>query len=232
MAPAPDDRQKPHYHGHRERLRRRLLDKGPESLSDYEVVEFLLFGARLRGDTKPLAKDLLQRFGGLAGLFSAHADDLASVPGMGESSAAILKIIPEAARRLALAQAQEAPVISSWDRLLNYCRIAMANEKVEQLRLLFLDSKNRLIADEVQQRGTVDHTPAYPREVLKRALELGATALILAHNHPSGDTTPSAADIAMTKAIQEAAEKLGIALHDHVIIGKTGHSSFRSLGLL
>lgn len=230
--PSAPDQPKPHYLGHRERLRRRLLDKGAESLSDYEVVEFLLFAARPRGDTKPLAKDLLQRFGGLAGLLTANPADLSAVPGMGESSAAILKIIPEAARRLALAEAQEAPVISSWDRLLDYCRVTMAHEKVEQLRLLFLDSKNRLIADEVQQRGTVDHTPAYPREVLKRALELGATALILAHNHPSGDATPSAADIEMTKAIKEAAEKLGITLHDHVIIGKTGHSSFRSLGLL
>ena len=174
MARTPDQ-PKPHYHGHRERLRRRLLDKGPESLSDYEVVEFLLFAARTRGDTKPLAKDLLQRFGSLAGVLSANAADLAAVPDMGESSAAILKIIPEAARRLALAEAQEGPVISSWDRLLAYCRLAMAHEKVEQLRLLFLDSKNRLIADEIQQRGTVDHTPAYPREVLKRALELGAT---------------------------------------------------------
>lgn len=231
MARAPDQ-PKPHYHGHRERLRRRLLDKGAESLSDYEVVEFLLFGARPRGDTKPLAKALLQHFGGLAGLLSASPQDLAAFPDMGESSAATLKIIPEAARRLALAAAQEAPVISSWDRLLAYCRVAMGHEKVEQLRLFFLDSKNRLIADEVQQRGTVDHTPAYPREVVKRALELGATALILAHNHPSGDTTPSAADIEMTKAIQDAAEKLGIVLHDHVIIGKAGHSSFRSLGLL
>ena len=173
----------PHYHGHRERLRRRLLDRGAEALADHEVLEFLLFGARPRGDTKPIAKALLKRFGSLAGVLSASRQELAGEAGLGETSVAVLKIVPEAARRLALAEASERPVIASWDKLLAYCRIAMGREKVEQFRLLFLDRKNRLIADELQQRGTIDHTPVYPREVIKRALELGASALILVHNH-------------------------------------------------
>ncbi len=151
---------------------------------------------------------------------------------MGEASTAALKIVPDAARRLALEEATERPVISSWDKLLAYCRIAMGREKVEQFRLLFLDRKNRLIADELQQRGTVDHTPVYPREVVKRALELGASALILVHNHPSGDPTPSKADIEMTRDVQDAAAKLGIAVHDHIVIGKSGHNSFKAMGLL
>jgi DNA repair protein RadC len=223
---------KPHYSGHRERLRRRVLDRGGNALSDYEVIEFLLFGARPRGDMKPLAKDLMKRFGSLAAVLSAEPDKLARVPGMGESSVAVCKIVQEAARRLALEEAQQGTVISSWDNLISYCRIVMSHEKVEQFRLLFLDKKNKLIADELQQKGTVDHTPVYIREVVKRALELGATALILVHNHPSGDPTPSHADIELTSEIRSAAEKLGITIHDHVIIAKSGHTSFRSLGLL
>jgi len=225
-------KEAPHYHGHRERLRRRVLDKGVESLSDLEILEFLLFGAKPRGDTKPLAKTLTKRFGSLAGVLSASHQELAGVEGLGESSIAALKIVPEAARRLALEEASERPVIASWDKLLAYCRIAMGHETVEQFRLLFLDKKNRVIADELQQRGTVDHTPVYPREVIKRALELGASALILVHNHPSGDATPSQADIEMTRAVQEAAAKLGISVHDHIVIGKSGHTSFKTLGLL
>lgn len=225
-------KETPHYHGHRERLRRRLLDKGAESLSDLEVLEYLLFGARARGDTKPLAKTLTKRFGSLAGVLSASRQELAGVEGLGEAAIAALKIVPEAARRLALEEASERPVIASWDKLLAYCRITMGHEKVEQFRLLFLDKKNRVIADELQQRGTVDHTPVYPREVIKRALELGASALILVHNHPSGDATPSQADIEMTREVQEAAAKLGISVHDHIVISKSGHNSFKSLGLL
>ncbi len=225
-------KETPHYHGHRERLRRRVLDKGVVTLSDLEVLEYLLFGARPRGDTKPLAKTLIKRFGSLAGVLGASRQELAGVEGLGEASIAALKIVPEAARRLALEEASERPVIASWDKLLAYCRIAMAHEKVEQFRLLFLDKKNRLIADEVQQKGTVDHTPVYPREVIKRALELGASALILVHNHPSGDATPSKADIEMTREVQEAAAKLGISIHDHIVISKSGHNSFKSLGLL
>ena len=225
-------KEKPHYHGHRERLRRRLLDKGAGSLADHEVLEFLLFGANPRGDTKPLAKVLLKRFGSLAGVLSASPGELSAVDGLRDTSIAVLKVVPEAARRLALEEASQRPVIASWDKLLAYCRIAMGREKVEQFRLLFLDKKNRLIADELQQRGTVDHTPVYPREVIKRALELGASALILVHNHPSGDATPSKADIEMTREVQEAAAKLGIAVHDHIVISKSGHSSFKTLGLL
>ena len=229
---AHKDKAKPHFHGHRDRLRRRLLDKGAGTLADYEILEALLFGAKPRGDTKPLAKALVKRFGSLAAALSASPAELAAVPDMGDASIAALKLVPEAARRLALEEASERPVIASWDKLIAYCRIAMGHERVEQFRLLFLDKKNRLIADELQQRGTVDHTPVYPREVVKRALELGASALILVHNHPSGDPTPSKADIQMTREVQDAAEKLGIAVHDHVVIGRGGHNSFKSLGLL
>ncbi len=225
-------KETPHYHGHRERLRRRVLDTGVVTLSDLEILEYLLFGARPRGDTKPLAKTLVQRFGSLAGVLGASRQELAGVEGLGEASIAALKIVPEAARRLALEEASERPVIASWDKLLAYCRIAMGHEKVEQFRLLFLDRKNRLIADELQQRGTVDHTPVYPREVIKRARELGASARILVHNHPSGDATPSKAAIEMTREVQEAATKLGISVHDHIVISKSGHNSFKSLGLL
>ena len=222
----------PHYHGHRERLRRRLLEKGAASLSDHEVLEYLLFGAKARGDTKPLAKALIKRFGSLAGVLAAGPEELGKIKDLGEASIAALKVVPEAARRMALAEASERPVIASWDKLLAYCRITMGREKVEQFRLLFLDRKNRLIADELQQRGTVDHTPVYPREVIKRALELGASSLILVHNHPSGDSTPSRADIDMTRQVQEAAEKLGISVHDHIVISRSGHNSFKSMGLL
>jgi DNA repair protein RadC len=221
-----------HFHGHRDRLRRRLLEKGAASLADYELLEFLLFGARPRGDTKPLAKALLARFGNLAGVLASSPQELATVAGMGDASIAILKVVPEAALRMAREDLADRPVIGSWDKLVAYCRISMGREKVEQFRLLFLDRKNRLIADEMHQRGTVDHTPVYPREVVKRALELGASALILVHNHPSGDATPSKSDIEMTREIEAAAGKLGIAIHDHIVIGRSGQQSFKSMGLL
>ncbi|WP_299620772.1 DNA repair protein RadC [Pelagibius sp.] len=227
-----EEDHKPHYHGHRDRLRDRLLTRGGDSLSDYEVLEFLLFGAQPRGDTKPLAKTLLAEFGSLSGVLTASPEALARVPGMGKVSVAALSIVPEAAARLAREQMIEAPEISAWDKLLDYCRITMAHEPVEQFRLLFLDKRNRVIADEVQQQGTIDHTPVYTREVVKRALELGAAALILVHNHPSGEPQPSAADIAMTEELREAAEKLGIVIHDHLVIGRGGHASFRAMGLL
>ncbi len=211
---------------------RAWLDKGAGALADYEVIEFLLFGARPQGDMKPLAKDLIRRFGSLGGVLAADAKDLGAVDGVKDASVAALKIVAEAAKRMAREELAEKPVISSWDQLLAYCRIALGREAVERFHLLFLDRKNRLIADEAQQRGTVDHTPVYPREVVKRALELGASALILVHNHPSGDPTPSSADIAMTREVREAAEKLGISVHDHVVIAKSGHASFRALGLL
>ena len=223
---------KPHYHGHRDRLRDRLLNRGGESLADYEILEFLMFGARARGDMKPLAKALLDHFGSLSKVLVAPPEALAKVPGMGKASIAALKIVPEAAARMARAQMIEAPEISAWDKLLDYCRVTMAHEPVEQFRLLFLDKRNRVIADEVQQQGTIDHTPVYTREVVKRALELGAAALILVHNHPSGEPDPSEADIAMTEDLRAAAEKLGIVIHDHLVIGRAGHASFRALGLL
>jgi DNA repair protein RadC len=227
-----DSGEKPHYHGHRDRLRARLLERGGTSLSDYEILEFLLFAANRRGDTKPLAKDLITRFGSLARVLTAPPEALGKVRGMGEASIAALKIVPQAAERLAREEAMTGDVISSWDKLLAYCRQTMAHQPVEQFRLLFLDKRNRLIADEVQQQGTIDHTPVYTREVVKRALELGAAALILVHNHPSGEPEPSAADIAMTEELRAASEKLGIAIHDHLVIGRAGHTSFRSMGLL
>ncbi len=223
---------KPHYAGHRERLRKRLLEQGPGALADYELLEMLLFAGNPRGDTKPLAKQLLARFGSLARVLSATPAELSRVKGLGETGVAALTVVPEAAKRLAREQAQEQPVIASWQKLIDYCRVTVAHERVECFHVLFLDRKNKLIADERQQRGTVDHTSVYPREVVKRALDLGASALILVHNHPSGDPTPSKADIAMTRAVAEAAAKLEIAVHDHVVIGREGHASFKSLGLL
>jgi DNA repair protein RadC len=223
---------RPHYHGHRQRLRDRFLATGGDSMPDYELLEMLLALAIPRRDVKPLAKALLTRFGSFAGVIAADTERLLSVTGMGESSAAALKLVRTAAVRLLQQEVMGRDAISSWDRLLDYCRAAMAHESVEQLRLLFLDRKNVLIGDEVQQRGTVDHTPLYVREVVKRALELGASALIIVHNHPSGDPTPSRGDIDMTKQVKEALETIGITLHDHVVIGRTGHTSFRATGLL
>ena len=201
-------------------------------MPDYEILELLLALAIPRNDVKPVAKALVERFGSLGGVLSAEPEALTQVKGIGDSAATALKIIRAAGLRLAHQQVANRDVISSWDQLLAYCKAAMGFEKIEQLRILFLDRKNVLIADEVQQRGTVDHTPLYPREVVKRALDLGASAIILVHNHPSGDPTPSRADIEMTRQVKDVCEKLGIALHDHVIIGKGSHASFRALGLL
>lgn len=223
---------RPHYLGHRQRLRERVLAGGTEALPDYELLEFLLFPAKPRSDVKPLAKDLLQRFGTLAAVLSASAESLRAVPGMGEASVAALKAVREAGLRLIRAEIKERPVISSWQKLLDYCTAAAAFAEVEEFHVLFLDRKNALIADERQQRGTIDHTPVYPREVVKRALELGASAFIMVHNHPSGDPTPSRADIEMTREVQKAAVALGLALHDHVVLGRGRHASFRTLGLL
>ena len=228
----PDTSQKPHYHGHRERLRQRFLASDGNGMPDYEILELLLALAIPRNDVKPVAKALVERFGSLGGVLSAEPEALTQVKGIGDSAATALKIIRAAGLRLSHQQLANRDVISSWDQLLAYCKAAMGFEKVEQLRILFLDRKNVLIADEVQQRGTVDHTPLYPREVVKRALDLGASAIILVHNHPSGDPTPSRADIEMTRQVKDVCEKLGIALHDHVIIGKGSHASFRALGLL
>ena len=222
----------PHFLGHRARLRQRLLVAGAEALPDYELLEVLLFAGNPRGDTKPLAKDLIDRFGSLAEVLSAEADDLLSVPGLGEAGVAALKSVREAALRLARAELRARPLLSSWDQLIDYCRATVAYGKVEEFHLLFLDRKNMLIAHERQQRGTVDHTPVYPREVVKRALDLGASALLLVHNHPSGDPTPSKADVAVTRDIIKAASPLGVTVHDHLIISHGRHTSLRDLGLL
>ena len=218
--------------GHRARLRERFLNGGAEALHDYEILEMALFAANPRGDTKPLAKRLIKQFGSLNAAVSADPARLRAVDGMGEASVAAVKLIQVAAHRMLRGAAMDGDVISSWQALLDYCRVAMADERTEQFRILFLDIKNRLIADEVQQRGTVDHTPVYPREVVKRALELHASAIIMVHNHPSGDPMPSKADIVMTRQVRDAAATVGVDLHDHLVIGRAGHESFRSLGLL
>ncbi len=231
-AAAAHEPEKPHYLGHRERLRERLLAAGADALPDYELLEFLLFAARPRGDTKPLAKALIQRFGSFAAVLGAEKEALLDVEGMGEASAAALLAVRAAAQRFLRADLTQRPVIGSWQALIDYCTAAAGYAAVEEFRLLFLDKRNGLIADERQQRGTVDHTPVYPREVVKRALALGASAIIMVHNHPSGDTTPSRADIEMTRAVANAVAAVGIALHDHIIIGRGRHASFKSLGLL
>ena len=218
--------------GHRERLRARFLKGGADAMPDYELLELTLFAAIPRRDTKPLAKALMARFGSFAEVIAAPRARLMDVPGVGETVANHLKIVEAAAQRLAKSQVMGRPALSSWSALLDYCTAAMARSDKEEFRVLFLDRKNVLIADEVQNKGTVDHAPVYPREVIKRALELSASCLILVHNHPSGDPTPSKADIAMTREIVTAANALGIAVHDHLVIGRAGHSSFKSLGLL
>jgi DNA repair protein RadC len=229
---APPENQKPDYVGHRERLRQRLLSAGSDALADYELLEFLLFAAKPRGDTKPLAKSLLKRFGSLAGVFGADADALGNVNGMGPASTAALIAVRAAAREMLRAEVTDRSVISSWQQLVDYCTSRIGFALAEEFHLLFLDAKNALIADEQQQRGTVNHTPVYPREVVKRALELGASAVIMVHNHPSGDVTPSKADIDMTRAVRDAVKAVGITLHDHLVIGRGRHASFKNLGLL
>jgi DNA repair protein RadC len=219
-------------HGHRGRMREKLLDRGPDALADYELLEMLLFFAMPKGDTKPLAKSLINRFGSFAAVLAAPQKELLDTRGLGTHSVAALKLVQASSLRLAKAEVMEMPVLNKWDRLIDYLTAALAREKIEQFRVLFLDTRNRLIADEAQARGTVNHTPVYPREVVKRALELHATALILVHNHPSGDPTPSREDAAMTQEIKTAAAVLGIVLHDHVIIGNGKHLSFRREGLL
>ncbi|WP_293676990.1 DNA repair protein RadC [uncultured Phenylobacterium sp.] len=227
-APAP----KPHYAGHRDRLRERAGAGGLAALPDYEVLELFLFRSIPRGDVKPLAKQLLARFGSLGGVLGATPADLRRVGGVGESVALDLKLLHEAGLRTAREQVARRPVISSWSALLAYVKTALAHEAREQFRVLFLDKKNQLIADEVMNRGTVDHAPVYPREVVRRALEFSASALILVHNHPSGDPTPSSADVDMTRQVVEAARPLRIAVHDHLVVGRDGVASFKALGLM
>jgi DNA repair protein RadC len=221
-----------HYLGHRERLRNRFRDGGETALADYEILELLLFRLIPRRDTKPIAKALIARFGTLGGVIGAPAALLQEVKGIGENVALDLKLIANVAQRMLKSELREKQVLSSWSSVIDYCHAAMAYETTEQFRILFLDKRNVLIADEIQGRGTIDHTPVYPREVVKRALELSATAIILVHNHPSGDPTPSRADIDMTRTIVDTAKPLGITVHDHIIIGKDGHASLRGLRLI
>jgi DNA repair protein RadC len=222
----------PHYHGHRERLRERFFTAGPDALTDYELLEMALFAAIPRRDTKPLAKALLKKFGSFAEVVHAPVARLREVDGIKDASISQLKLLAAAAGRIAKGEIKRSVALSSWNEVIDYCRSGMAFSDKEQFRLLFLDKRNQLISDEIQQTGTVDHTPVYPREVIKRALELSATALILVHNHPSGDPTPSQADIQMTKAIIDIAAPLGISVHDHIIVGKNGHASLKGMRLI
>ena len=222
----------PHFLGHRERLRERFRRGGDTALSDYEFLELILFRAMPRRDVKPIAKALIARFGSFAEVLAARPERLAEIDGIGESAATEIKIIEAAGRRLALSAIEKRQNLGSSSTVLAYCRTAMAYIDHEEFRILFLDKKNQLLADEVQGVGTVDHAPVYPREVMRRALELSATALILVHNHPSGDPSPSTADIAMTMQIATLGKALNVIVHDHLIIGRQGHASFRALKLL
>ena len=232
LGPDPNPPSPISAEGHRGRMRTRLLTAGPDSVADHELLEMVLFLALPRRDTKPIARALLTRFGSFAGAVSAPLPDLRTIEGLGDAGTAALKTIQAAALRLMKAEITGRPILNDWDRLMDYLQAVLARERVEHFRILFLDNRNRLLADEAQARGTVNHTPVYPREVVKRALELHATALILVHNHPSGDPTPSRADIDMTLEIKSAAAALAIVLHDHVIIGNGKWLSFRREGLL
>jgi DNA repair protein RadC len=226
-----DDESELGHAGHRQRLRARFMAGGGDALPDYELLELLLFAAIPRRDVKPLAKNLIRRFGDFGRVMTAAPRELESA-GLGEGAVAAIKLVQAAAIRMGRQRILDRPILSSWTALIDYLRAAMAHEANEQFRLLFLDRKNALIAEEVQARGTVDHTPVYVREVIKRALELGATALILVHNHPSGDPTPSRADIDMTREIARAAAPLGVTIHDHIIIGRGEPASLKALGLI
>ncbi len=228
-ADAPD---KPHWQGHRERLRSKLLTRGPAALDDYEILEVMLMAFIPRRDVKPIAKALEKQFGGLSGVLAAPTSDLVKVDGIGETVAAYLKAVAELQTRASLQEIKRREVISSWAALEAYVKRELQHETVEQFRVLFLDRKNQLIADEVMSRGTVDHAPVFPREVARRALELAASSLILVHNHPSGDTTPSRADIEMTREIIDALTTFDINVHDHLIAGRSGVTSFRARGLI
>lgn len=235
-APAPrqaglSKAEAPHA-GHRQRLKDRFVAGGEDAVPDYELLELILFSAIPRRDTKPIAKQLIERFGTFAEVISAPRERLTEVPGVSDAAVLQFKLVRAGALRLMRQDIMRRPVLGSWDAVLDYCRAAMGFEAREQFRILFLDKRNRLIADEMQQEGTVDHTPVYVREVVKRALELSSTALILVHNHPSGDPTPSRADLDMTRRIIDVAKPLGIAIHDHIIVGRDGHASFRAMKLL
>jgi DNA repair protein RadC len=228
----PGAAAEPDHSGHRQRLKHRFSTGGPQALADYELLELVLYNAIARRDTKPLAKRLLAHLGTFADVVNAPVGRLKEIDGVSDAVVLQLRLVRAAALELMRASIMEKPILGSWAAVLDYCRAAMGRESREQFRILFLDKKNRLIADEVQQTGTVDHTPVYVREVVKRALELSSTAIILVHNHPSGDPTPSRADIEMTKQIMQAAKSLNIQIHDHIIVGRDGHASFKGLGLL
>lgn len=221
----------PHHSGHRDRLRERFLKGGLDALAEYEILELILFLALPRRDVKPLAKKLIQTFGSFNGVFHASIRDLVAF-GLSENTAIAIKTIEAASFHLMKQDILGQPILNSWAKLLDYVQATMAHEQKENFRLLFLNKKNELIADETQQTGTVDHTPAYPREIVKRALELSATAIILVHNHPSGDSTPSKSDIDMTNAIIAAARPLGIVIHDHLVVSKNGVTSMKNKGLM
>jgi len=224
--------EKPHHLGHRKRLRQRFMAAGADSLEDYELLECLLYRVLPRKDTKPLAKALIARFGSLAEVLAARPERLKEVDGVGDAVTEEFALLHAMSVRMMKRGIEKRPVLQSWSQLIDYCRNSMAFSETELFRILFLDKRNALIADEIQQEGTVDHAPVYPREVVKRALELAASAIILIHNHPSGDPTPSRADIDMTRLIIEAADKLGIVVHDHVIVGCHGHASLKALKLI
>ncbi len=224
--------EKAHYTGHRQRLRERFAKAGADGLADYELIELLLFSALPRGDVKPLAKSLIKRFGSVGAILAAEPRALAEVEGAGMAVVHTLKLAEAVSLRMLRDQLKDRPVIANWKALLDYCKASLAHQMNEQFHVMFLDNNNSLIADETQQKGTVNHVPLYPREVIKRALELNASAIILVHNHPSEDSTPSAADIEMTAEVCDAGKKLGISVHDHLIINRNGHSSFKSMGLL
>lgn len=225
-----DKPDKPDFHGHRARLRKRLLEAGPQALADYELLELLLsFGVQQR-DTKQIAKDMLKRFGSFGAVIAAEPGQLMEFEYIKEVATSLVKVVQASAILMQKQDLLQKPVLSSWKAVLDYCHTIMANEKNEQFRLLFLDGKNALIADEVQSRGTVNHAPVYVREVVKSALTHGAISLIMAHNHPTGDPTPSRDDIEMTRAVQRALAEVGVSVHDHIIIGRKGHASLRSMG--
>lgn len=229
---AAQKKEVPHHAGHRDRLRQRFVEGGLNAMQDYELLELSLFYAIPRRDVKPLAKTLLKEFGSLKEVFGADLRDLQKVKGISENTAIFIKSVDAIMRKSLQGDIRAKPILSSWQSLVDYCYVSMAHEKKELFRVLFLNRRNQLISDEVMQSGTVDHTPVYPREIVKRALELGATAIILVHNHPSDDLTPSDSDILMTAEIIRAAAALDIVVHDHLIIGKSGHSSLKSMGLL
>jgi DNA repair protein RadC len=241
LDPPPASLKPAHHLGHRDRLRQRARSAGLPALPDYELLELFLFRSQPQGDVKPIAKALLHRFGSLAAVLAASVEDLMTVrakdtrgrtKGIGAETALDLAALHEVARRIAREEAGKRPVISSWSALLAYVRMALQHEPREQFRILYLDNRNQLILDEIQNRGTVDHAPVYPREVVRRALEVSAKSIIIVHNHPSGDPTPSRADIQMTKQVVEAARALALDVHDHLVVGRDGVASFKQLGLM